>query len=194
MGNVFFICGPHCSGKTSIIKRLYKEGVISYAGDEIGKRLYYNRKLITDKQNSDFELEVTQMELTRDASLDTKNQICCIETWHPGNLAYAAVRNPDFLPKLLEECKKSRILNDVWGISLRVPVGKIAQRTQTFSNKREWAEYFYREIDKKLDFCIDLLDLKSRTTEIISEDNIENVYQLVKNEIENKTTLSTLRE
>lgn len=184
MSNVFFICGPHCSGKTSIINRLYEDGIISYAGDEIGKKLYYARRLITDKQNSDFELEVSQMELERDESLDTKNKICCIETWHPGNLAYAAVRNPYFLPKLLEECKKSKILNNAHGILLRAPIGKISQRTKTFSDKKEWAEEFYRKIDNNLDLCIDLLGLKERTIEIISNDGIENLYCLVKNEIQ----------
>ncbi len=37
---VLFLCGPHCSGKTTILKKLLSEKRIDYFGHEIGKEFF----------------------------------------------------------------------------------------------------------------------------------------------------------
>ena len=95
---IIFFCGPHCSGKTSILKALHQSNFISYYGLEIGKDLFYKRKLNTASQGEEYELEVTSLELERDFLIAPMKGIIGIETWHPGNLAYAMVRNPNIVP------------------------------------------------------------------------------------------------
>lgn len=183
----FFICGPHCSGKTTIIGRLRRDKVIHFAGDEIGKRLYYERKLNTGIQKHDFEQEVAELELARDIEIAGTGHISCVETWHPGNLAYAAIRNPSSVPALAEVCHRSPILGDAMGIWLRTPIGKIKQRTQTFSDQPDWAEDFYCKIDDQLGACLDLLGLTDKTIEVTSSDGLDAVYETVSAVIKSAT-------
>ena len=86
-----FFCGPHCGGKTSILRDLYKEGIISEYGSEIGKDLFYQRHIDTALQGEDFEKEITNMEISRDNEYSRKQGVIGIESWHPGNLAYAMI-------------------------------------------------------------------------------------------------------
>ena len=37
-----FICGPHASGKTSILQALERDNVITGCGYEIGKEIFYS--------------------------------------------------------------------------------------------------------------------------------------------------------
>lgn len=180
-----FICGSHCSGKTTVIGRLLREGIIQLSGDEIGKRLFYERRLNTGLQTGDFEVEVTDLELARDRDIAAADGVSCVETWHPGNLAYAAVRNPCSVAGLAAKMRGSCLMDRAIGIWLRVPPGRIRQRTRTFADQPDWAEDFYRKIDDQLGRCLDLLGLAGRTMEITSNDGLDNVYHVVAKFIRN---------
>ena len=158
-----FVCGPHCSGKTSLLKELYSRGFIGLRGSEIGKDLYYERKFHTENQSYEFEIEVASRELQRDRSFSTMEGFIGVETWHPGNIAYAAVRNPDSVSELIEMAKKSPFITDAIGIWLRIPKDVIKQRTQTFKDSKEWAGEFYNKIDSKLENILEELNLLSKT-------------------------------
>ena len=102
------VVGPHGAGKTSVGQALAKRlGVPFHA--EIGRELAEDPQwrpaghTAADRQLA-FDDEVMRRELARDANWPAA-QPRVVETWHPGNLAYALRRSPDRLaawwPQLL---------------------------------------------------------------------------------------------
>lgn len=180
----FFICGPHCSGKTSILKDLYREGVITERGSEIGKDLFYQRNIDTASQSEKFEIEITKMEMKRDIEYSDKEGIIGIESWHPGNLAYAMIRNPLIVSKLLRIVKKSPLLSYAYGIHLRVSWKNIFARTCTFRDNREWAADFYTQIDNCLEEALKTLNMTKKCFVIDANRPYNEVYLDVKFAIE----------
>lgn len=176
---IVFFCGPHCSGKTSILKALRQSNFISCRGSEIGKDLFYQRRLNTASQGEEYELEVTGLELERDFSLVPVRGIVGIETWHPGNLAYAMVRNPNIVPSLIKMMRTSPFISSAYGIRFRISKETIYQRTVTFQGDRKWASDFYSQIDGVLDKCLNMLDLQERTLVLDAEDTLDNVTRKV---------------
>lgn len=179
MARLIFVCGPHCSGKTSLLKELNSSGTIIGRGSEIGKDLYYERKFLTEAQNHDFEMEVATRELERDLYYANQDGVVGVETWHPGNIAYAAVRNPDSVSELMAMARKSPFINEATGIWLRIPKDVIEERTQTFRDSKEWAGEFYNKIDSKLEYILDNLGLLSKTICIDASKSKEEVLEEV---------------
>jgi len=180
-----FLCGRHASGKTSIRNELERQGIISFNGPEIGKRLYYKRKFSPEAQGPKFELEVAHLELERDNSLVECDGITMVETWHPGNMAYAQVRNPEILSDLKDIAEKSPFLHEAHGIWLRISNDALKERTKTFADDPEKAAKFYQQIDDSIGPCLDILKLRSRTVSIQAEGPLEEVIQAVKITIQN---------
>ncbi|HEX2946049.1 MAG TPA: hypothetical protein VHT96_08835 [Clostridia bacterium] len=179
----FFLCGPHCCGKTSILSILESEGYISARGSEIGKDLFYKRSFQTESQNSDFEFEVTRLELERDRYFHNTPGVIGIETWHPGNLAYASVRNPKSIKELAELSRQSPIIMNISGIWLRIPKCEIIARSKTFKDNKEWAGEFYEKVDQNMEMCLKELGLLERTTIIDANRPFESVLTDVKNHL-----------
>ncbi len=176
----FFFCGPHCSGKTSLLQALEREGLFTQWGPEIGKQLFYQRRFAPEQQNADFELEVTQRELERDLAYMAGSGLIGIETWHPGNLAYAAVRNPGAVAMLAEHMKRSPLLPYAHGIRFSVSRDTILQRTCTFQGDREWAADFYSRIEDKLDVCLQQLGLQDQVRRVDANQDFDAVLREVK--------------
>lgn len=177
---VCFLCGPHTSGKTSILKRLVEDGILSTWGSEIGKELFYERRFSTAEQDENFEFEVTMKELTRDFIYRRKGLTVGIETWHPGNLAYATERNPGFVDTLIRHMKTSPFLETAFGIRFTISQENIIKRTQTFKNDVEWAGMFYSRIGEQLEACIGRLGLARNCVTVDANTELEEVYRVVK--------------
>ena len=184
--DIIFFCGPHCSGKTTILKTLYKEGLLNSWKFEIGKDLFYKRRLKTEIQDANFEFEVSELELKRDLEIaENETGLVGIETWHPGNLAYAMVRNAQIVPNLIEIMKTSPLIQEAHGIWLHIPAEVIFQRTKTFENDRAWAADFYTKIENNLQYCLKELGLQDRIISIDSNRELTSVIEDVKSEIRN---------
>ena len=76
-----FICGPHASGKTSILQALERGNVITGCGYEIGKEIFYRDNGKPDARDEDFEVALTRMELERDMKFRNMPGVCVSETW-----------------------------------------------------------------------------------------------------------------
>lgn len=164
---LIFICGIHCSGKTTLLKNLKENSNITFYGNEIGKDLFYQRKFQPDEQNIKFELEVTTKELERDKRiLDEYTGSVAVESWHPGNLAYAYTRNPDCAEKIIDLVKKSPLLSSAHGIWLKIPPETIEDRSKTFINNTKWAVQFYKKINENIENSLKVLNLFDRTITI----------------------------
>lgn len=172
---VLFFCGPHCSGKSTLLNNFQKEGLLAHRGSEIGKDLYYSRHLSTADQNEMFEFEVTRLELDRDLSYFETDGVVGIESWHPGNLAYAAVRNRTCLPRLVAYMRTSPLLERAYGLRFHVSERNIAARTRTFAGAIEWAASFYTQIEQELDSCLELLGLQDHIIHIDADRLFDDV-------------------
>lgn len=186
MATVVFVIGPHCSGKTTLLQTLKQELDIVRCS-EIGKDLYYERKFMTDLQGEEFEFEVSDLELQRDQTYLGKEQVFGVETWHPGNIAYAAVRNPESVERLINAARQSPFIEEAVGIWLRIPKETIMSRTITFKDNKEWAAEFYHEIDMKFESILHTLGLTSRTHIINADRPLEEIVQEAKNIVQNVT-------
>jgi len=178
---VFFVCGAHASGKTSIVHRLADEGVFDFVGSEIGKDLFYERQLSTQDQTARFEEEIMQLELLRDASLvNARHRRVALETWHPGNLAYVAVRNPQAYEAMVSLALSSPLLSCSRGTWLRIKKNTIRERTKTFAQNAEWAADFYEKIDGEIGNALDRLGIRQRTVIVDAEEPFEKVLSIVR--------------
>ncbi len=180
----FFICGAHCAGKTSIIKRLKEEGIADFTGHEIGKQLFYEYKkngFTPEDHRPEFEEIVHSAEINRDEMIIEQQGIKVIETWHPGNLAYTLVRSKDLYPEYLNRIKsESPLLNySLTGIRLSLDPELISRRTKTISENPDWAVEFYSRIENILDKPIRDLNLTHRTHSVDASGDFDSVYNQV---------------
>jgi predicted ATPase len=94
------LIGPHGAGKTTVARRV-AEALGWRFDDEIGERL----RRAALKRDPDahalrpqamFDEAVLASELARDMEIASGPGTVCrvIETWHPGNMAYASLRSP----------------------------------------------------------------------------------------------------
>lgn len=88
--------GPTGAGKSTVGEILRNDHGWRYY-DEIGRRFY--EELILQNEILDgaqipveIDRQILKAELDRDRHLIEKNENCIIESWHPGNLAYADTR------------------------------------------------------------------------------------------------------
>lgn len=95
------LVGPHGAGKTTLGRRLAT--LLGWRRDvEIGEVLR-REALAGDggahalSSGEEFDLAVTRAELARDAASRGPR---IVETWHPGNLAYAYLRSPQLAQRL----------------------------------------------------------------------------------------------
>lgn len=186
MDKFIFICGPHAAGKTSIIKALKDSDKNISCYEEIGKELFYSRKFCTDKQGIEFEKEVSELEVKRDILLVHNKEIKIVETWHPGNLAYASVRNPNEINDVYEIIDKSPYLSKAIGIWLRIPKEVIIKRTKTFKDNAQWAGNFYSDIDKNIEKQLKFLGLYDKTNIVDANRDFNLVLADIKKIIYNK--------
>jgi nicotinamide riboside kinase len=109
--NILVFIGPHGAGKTTLAQLVAKK--LGWRFDhEIGRML---REKALEKDSNDhalasqeeFDKKVIRSEILR----DRKNVFPrIVETWHPGNFAYAKLRSPDVV-KNFERTIKKHIYN-----------------------------------------------------------------------------------
>jgi len=96
MGATLVLVGPHGAGKSTLGRAIAARLGVSFEG-EIGKRLRDEALARDPLQHAmlsqpDFDAAVFTEELARDAQrLPGVTRV--VETWHPGNLAYASSRS-----------------------------------------------------------------------------------------------------
>jgi hypothetical protein len=123
------LIGPHGVGKTSFGRALAEELRIPFH-DEIGWRLaqdpaFRPRDTYPADTQERFDEEVFRCELERDREAAIPR---VVETWHPGNLAYAAHRSPGVVGRFLTEIEEVCTQTQIVVIPLTAPVEVLARR------------------------------------------------------------------
>jgi hypothetical protein len=179
--DLFFVCGAHTSGKTTILTQMEQDGDIIFRGSEIGKDLFYKYNFDTEKDGGNFEMKIAQSEIARDNEIIKKyTGIVGVETWHAGNMAYAAVRNPSVIPTLQNIALSSPLIDRAAGVWIVVGKSEIQRRTRTFHDKAQWASEFYEKVDYEIGNCLKLLNLYNKVKIIDGNQPLDIVTKEVK--------------
>ena len=146
------ISGPHGAGKSTLGKALARELQLPFH-EEVGWELARDASWRSAEQTAEhsaeaFDVEVFRRELQRDLAW-ARGQPRVVETWHPGNLAYAALRSPRAvrraLPSITRACRGLRAVV----LPVEAPREVLASRQhepgdleffiQVGQNARDWA-------------------------------------------------------
>lgn len=119
---VIVLLGIHASGKTTAGKFLESHGFSFFP--EIGEQI--RRQVSFDFLTSVewFDREVMNRELARDQGVLNSSRPVAIETWHIGNIAYAAIRSPR-----VAEIYLSKLQRQVDSIEPRCLLFQISEET-----------------------------------------------------------------
>ena len=188
MKKTIVLVGPHGAGKTTIGKMLSK--IYKWHFDyEIGKKL---RAEIIDinpdyhamLEQDNFDKKVLSLEKIRDIE-NSRNRI--VETWHPGNCAYAMLRSRKVAKSIYEDVKDH--LNKYDGNIIIQPIvinrNTILKRlNESGPNKNDLSEFFLRVYEKTISIAA---KLKLKVLEPINTNNtsISNTVDRVIYNLEN---------
>ena len=106
MSETVVLVGPHAAGKTTLGRRLARHLGWTFH-EELGRKLR-QQALLEDpdahaaRGRADFDRRVIQAEIDRDQQWDD-GEDRVVETWHPGNVAYACHRSPEVARDLEEQ-------------------------------------------------------------------------------------------
>lgn len=133
------LVGPHGAGKTTFGKALAAVTGWTFH-DEIGKRLaadsaFRSSGARTSDPQPRFDLEVFAREVERDRTFAEEHPgaIRIVETWHPGNIAFAMSRSPSVVGGMIPHVRHAID----WSRVVVVPVGA---RRATLEQRKEYPE------------------------------------------------------
>lgn len=198
--NLVFI-GPHGSGKSTLGKALARRLHWQF-DEEIGyylrqKALALDPEAYAQKHQPNFDIKVIQEELKRD-NLVTDFRV--IETWHPGNFAFAEARSPEvvsqFKPVVDKIISKQRKYTLVQPLSISLEIA-ISRFNEPGTDRVQLAHWFMRVGKRAIEIAHewDLQVCPTILTDICSIDEaVEMVLENIKQfEVSNTIGVSNER-
>ena len=101
MRDIIVLNGKHQAGKTTLGTMLLERSNNFTFFPEIGGQLRHEVAYNSLESSEPFDREVMRRELARSQEILQCPKIPVVETWHPGNIAYAEQRSPGMVPEYL---------------------------------------------------------------------------------------------
>ncbi len=123
------LVGMHGAGKSTVGRALAARLCAPFheeVGHALAERIRPAERTAADRQ-VDFDGAVFEAELARDAAW-TPGAFRIVETWHPGNLAYASRRSPGLTSRLLGQVRTSLARHPAVVLPIHVPPAVAAAR------------------------------------------------------------------
>ena len=124
------LIGPHGVGKSTLGRVLAQRLGIDFH-EEVGATLaadlrHRPAEATAASPQEAFDAEVFDRELARDAATGNRSRV--IETWHPGNLAYAQLRSPGVVARLAGRVGAAAAARPTVVIPLSAPAAVLRDR------------------------------------------------------------------
>jgi len=150
---IIVLSGIPSSGKTTIGKLLNKKGY--FYVPEIAEQLIKKGVTTGVDANPMLDKTIMEVELQRDKYLFSLNKnLLVIETWHPGNIAYACLRNPPIAKQYKQIFQKILKYHKVFGIYLNIPLDIFWKRTVKYKRDgRQEIVMFFKRLQNEILAC-----------------------------------------
>lgn len=106
MRDIIVLNGKHQAGKTTLGTMLLEKSDKFKFFPEIGGQLRNEVQYNSLSSSEPFDREVMRRELERSQEILQCQKIPVVETWHPGNIAYAEQRSPLMVPEYLRKAEE----------------------------------------------------------------------------------------
>lgn len=163
MKEIIVLNGIHGAGKSTLGEYMKRQGCIYFS--EIGRELRSKVNYTVFEQVEDFDKQVMSEELKRDKILIKTEKTPVVETWHPGNIAYAMIRNPQVADIYMQEFngslqyfKPTIVMLDIDRLTFN---NRVSENTGDKNSEDLWQ--FYQEI-------------RSNTMQVYSEFDLSHIF------------------
>ncbi len=123
------LVGPHGVGKSAVGRSLAAALSLPFHA-ELGEELARVRRTPEETAaapQEEFDADLFELEVARDAAWGESSDRV-VESWHPGNLAYAEARSPSLLPRLLRRVQGACVGSRVVVVPLEATLTTLAER------------------------------------------------------------------
>jgi hypothetical protein len=186
MKPIIIFNGAHSSGKSTLARMLCEKHKLPFfheIGYEVLKSFHY-------VPTPELDPTIMQKELERDNGLLSIPSVPVVETWHPGNMAYAYIRNKKAYGKYLQGFEKT--LKNFSPIAVNITI------TETTFKTRYNGNYFNMEFDEIIEFYKEIKKITLKTYRdfkipyitIVNDNSLEESYQYMVTQLKNETPLS----
>lgn len=179
MKEIVVLNGIHGSGKSTLGEIMLNCGYLYFP--EIGREVRRKVQYTVFEQIEDFDKEVMRQELNRDSIILGSNGRIAIETWHPGNIAYAMIRNLQVAKEYKHQFANSLKFFEPTFITLDISrqtfIDRASENTGDKNMEDLWQ--FYQEIRRntfqiyqEFDLNYHVIDANKELDEVAREANI----------------------